>query len=185
MWRQANVIAVHQHSVGVREFCRFRGSDSNGGLSRRSSGRAAIPASALRAGVFFMPRIAYARFGQSRRPYLTIWRGPARVVAATSFAGPLFSRHAQTRELFLLPKSVAANEGPRRMVVFRGFRRRLEERLLRRGCNGHLHGIQQTVVFKFAHRGLVRELWPFRPFCTHRNSPNTTDASFRVMNESF
>jgi len=44
------------------------------------------------------------------------------------------------RVLFLLAKSEAvfwrANAAPGRMVVFRGFRRRIEERRLRRGCNG-------------------------------------------------
>jgi len=92
--------------------------------------------------------------------------------------------------LFLLPKSEAVFRGPNaapgRMVVCRGFRRRIEERCLRRRCNRHSNGIQQTVIFKFAHRALlIGELWSFRPLFTHRDSPNTTDASFRVMNESF
>ena len=99
MWRQANVIAVHQHSVSVRELL-IKGSNSNCGSSRRSSGRATIPTCALRAGGFFMSQIAYGRFVQSRRPYFTIWLGTARVVAATWSAGPLFSRRAQRRVPF-------------------------------------------------------------------------------------
>ena len=72
-----------------------------------------------------------------------------------------------------------------RRVVCRSFRWRIEERGLRRGCNGHLHGLQQTVVFKFAHRALVRELWSFRPFCTHRDSPTLPTLHFGLRMSLF
>src|SRR5712664_4923997 len=109
-------------------------------------------------------------YGQPRRLYLTVKPGACRPAAS------LRTAVRQTRVLFLLAKSEAvfwgANAAPGRMVVFLGFRRRIEERRLRRGCNGQSHGIQQTVIFKFAHRALlVGELQSFRPFCTHRNSP--------------
>ena len=49
-------------------------------------------------------------------------------------------RQTRAKLLFLLAKSEAvfcrANAAPGRMVVFRGFRRRIEEQRLRRGCNG-------------------------------------------------
>jgi hypothetical protein len=72
-----------------------------------------------------------------------------------------------------------------RRVICRSFCRQIEERGFRRGCNGHLHGLQQTVVFEFAHRALVRELWSFRPFCTHRDSPTLPTPHFGLRMSLF
>src|SRR6267142_901771 len=92
-------------------------------------------------------------YGQPRRLYLKVQPGACRPAASRRAAA------RQTRALFLLAKSEAvfcrANAAPGRMVVFRGLRRRIEERRLWGGCNGQSHGIQQTIIFKSAHRVLL------------------------------
>src|SRR5882757_285342 len=98
---------------------------------------AILTACALRAGGFFHATSrAFGRSGRPRRLYLTVGSSRARVVQRRR-TGPLCGKRVQRRLLFLLAKSEAvfcrAYAAPGRMV---GFRRRIEERSLRRGCNG-------------------------------------------------
>jgi hypothetical protein len=99
MWRQADVIAVHQHSVSVRELL-IKGSNSNCGSSRRLSGRATIPACALRAGGIFhvTNRLRAIRPIPKAVPHDLVGHGACR--GGNVVRGPLFSRRAQRRVPF-------------------------------------------------------------------------------------
>ena len=77
-------------------------------------------------------------------------------------------------------------ERPGHVVVVRNFRRLIEGRFLRRGRNGRSHGVQQTVVLNLTHHALqVRERGHFDHRIRIVIFPKITDASLRVMNESF
>src|ERR1700704_1501722 len=95
---------------------------------------AILTACALRAGGFFTPRVA--RLADPANPEgCTSRLGRAgRASSGAVRAGPLCGKRVQRRLLFSLAKSEAvfcrAHAAPGRMV---GFRRRIEERSLRRG----------------------------------------------------